>query len=44
MKVVERVLDTSLRDEVKISNTQFGFMKGKNTIDAYYIVRQMQEK
>nr|XP_027217410.1 uncharacterized protein LOC113809928 [Penaeus vannamei] len=37
VKVVERVLDTRLRDEVKISNTQFGFMKGKNTIDAYYI-------
>ena len=27
-----------------VDDMQFGFMKGKGTIDAIFIVRQMQEK
>lgn len=44
MKVVQGVLGMKLRNEVKMSNTQFWFMKGKSTKNALYIVRQMQEK
>ena len=44
MKVLERVLDTKIRDRVKIDEMQFGFRSGKSTIDAIFIVRQMQEK
>ena len=44
MKVVERVVDARLREEVTIRKMQFGFLKEKSTIDALYIVRQLQEK
>ena len=37
------MVDARLRDEVTISKMQFGFMKEKGTIDALYIVRQLQE-
>jgi len=30
--------------QIDIDDMQFGFMKGKGTIDAIFIVRQMQEK
>ena len=33
-----------IREEVTIRKMQFGFMKEKGTIDALYIVRQLQEK
>ena len=39
MKVLERVLDTRLREIVDIDG--IGFMKGNGTTDAW-IVRQMQ--
>ena len=44
MKVVERLLEKRLRDIVKIDRLQFGFMPGKGTLDATFIVRRMQEK
>jgi len=40
MKAVERLLEKRLRDIVKM---QFGFMPGKGTIDALYIIRRLQE-
>jgi len=43
MKAVERLLEKRLRDIVKIDKMQFGFMPGKGTIDAIYIVRRVQE-
>ena len=43
MKVVE-VLEQRLRRVVNISTCQCGFMPGKGTIDAIYIVRRMMEK
>lgn len=36
MKVMERVTDERLRAEISISKTQFGFMKGRGTVDALY--------
>ena len=44
MKVAERVLEKRLRTVVAVDAMQFGFMPGKSTTDAIFIVRQMQEK
>jgi len=44
MKVVERVLEQRIRQQVDIDNMQFGFMPGKGTTDAIFIVRQVMEK
>ena len=44
LKVMERIMDGRLREVVQIRNTQFGFMKGRGTVDAIFIVRQLQEK
>ena len=44
MKVVERIFEHRIRQQVEIDDMQFGFMKGKGTIDAIFIVRQVQEK
>jgi hypothetical protein len=44
MKVVERVLEKRIREQIKIEEMQFGFMPGKGTTDAIFIARQMQEK
>ena len=37
-------LQGRIRQKIDIDNMQFGFMKGKETTDAIFIVRQMQEK
>lgn len=44
MKVLERVLERRLREKVSINGMQFGFMPGKGTTDAIFVVRQLQEK
>ena len=44
MKVLERVLEKRVRCQVSIDNMQFGFMPGKGTTDAIFIMRQVQEK
>jgi len=44
MKVVERIFENRIRQQIDIDNMQFGFMKGKGTTDAIFIVRQVQEK
>ena len=44
MKILERVVDARVRRIVKIDDMQFGFMAGKGTTDAIFIVRQLQEK
>lgn len=44
MKVVERVLERLIREKVSINEMQFGFMPGRGTTEAIFIVRQMQEK
>ena len=44
MKVLERVIEGRLRKIVKIDCMQFGFMSGRSTTDAIFIVRQLQEK
>ncbi|XP_069974794.1 uncharacterized protein [Penaeus vannamei] len=44
MKLYERVQESRLRKIVEISEEQFGFMKGKSTTDAIFVLRQLQEK
>ena len=44
MKIVERVLERRIRTLVNLNKMQFGFMPGKGTMDATFIVRRMQEK
>ena len=44
MKIIERILERRLREQVQIDELQFGFMPGKGTTDAIFIVRQMQER
>ena len=43
MKVVERIFEHRIRQQIEIDDMQFGFMKGKGTIDAIFMARQMQE-
>jgi len=44
MKVLERIFEHRIRQQIDIDDMRFGFMKGKGTTDAILIVRQMQEK
>jgi Reverse transcriptase (RNA-dependent DNA polymerase) len=44
MKVVERVLENRIREQVSIDEMQFGFTPSKETTDTIFIVRQIQEK
>ena len=44
MKVLEGVLEKRLRQKVKIDDMQFGFVPGKGTVDAIFMVRQLQDK
>jgi len=44
MKVVERIFQHRIQQQIDTDNMQFGFMKGKGTTDAIFIVRLMQEK
>ena len=41
MKVLERVLEKRIICQVSIDNMQFGFMPGKGTTDAIFIMRQV---
>ena len=44
MKVYEKTLEWRLREIVDINENQFGFQQGKSTVDAIFIIRQLQEK
>ena len=44
MKLFEKVLEEKIRKLVKVDNRQFEFCSGRSTIDAIFIMRQMQEK
>jgi len=43
MKVVERIFEHRIWQQIEVDNMQFGFMKGKGTTYAIFTVRQMQE-
>ena len=44
MKVLERIVDGLIRQVVSIDDSQFGFIPGRGTTDAIFVVRQLQEK
>ncbi|RUS80469.1 hypothetical protein EGW08_011785 [Elysia chlorotica] len=44
MKVLERIVDSLIRQVVSIDESQFGFVPGRGTTDAIFVVRQLQEK
>ena len=44
MKIVERVLENRIRGLVTIDDMQFGFMSGKGTTDALFILRRLQDE
>ena len=41
MKVVEGIVVRLVRDKVNIDDMQFGFMPGRGTTDAMYLLRQL---
>lgn len=43
-KVLERILDSIIREQIDIDSLQYGFMPGRGTTNAIFILRQMQEK
>ena len=42
MKIVVEILEETLRKIITIDDMQFGFMPGKGTIDAVFILRRIQ--
>ena len=44
MEVLERIVDGLIRQLVSIDDSQFGFIPGRGTTDAIFVVRQLQEK
>ena len=44
MKILERIVDGLIRQVVYIDDSQFGFVPGRGTTDAIFVVRQLQEK
>ena len=44
MKILERIVDGLIRQVVSIDDSQFGFVPGRSTADAIFVVRQLQEK
>ena len=43
MKVVERIFERTVPQQIEVDDMQFGFVKGKGTTDAIFTVRWMQE-
>ena len=44
LKLTERIVDGLIRQVVSIDDSQFGFVTGRGTTDAIFVVRQLQEK
>ena len=42
--MTERIFEHRIRQQIDIDDMQFGFMKGKGTINVIFIIKQMQEK
>ena len=43
-KVLERIVGGLIRQVVSIDDSQFGFVPGRGTTDAIFVIRQLQEK
>ena len=44
MKILERCVDGLIRQVVSIYDSQFGFVQGRGTANAIFVVRQLQKK
>ena len=44
MKVMERIVDSHIRQLVSIGDSQFGFVPGRGTTDVIFVIQQLQEK
>ena len=44
MKVLESTVDSLIRQIVSMDDSQFGYVPGRGTTDAIFVVRQLQEK
>ena len=44
LKIFERIMDSRLRQEVRLGKQQLGFMRGVGTVDAIFSLRQLMEK
>lgn len=44
MKLWERVVDSRLRGQTKVSGAQFGFVPGRSTMEPIFMLRQLMEK
>ena len=44
MKLWERIIERRLRQETQINENQFGFMSGRSTTEAIYLMRRLMER
>ena len=44
MKIWEKVIKDRLRDRIEISKQHYGFMPGKGTTDAMFVLKMLMEK
>ncbi|XP_064097562.1 uncharacterized protein LOC135208925 [Macrobrachium nipponense] len=44
LKILERMIDTRLREEAGIGKERMGFMRGRGTTDDIFCLRQLMEK
>ena len=44
MKLWERVIEPRLRAITRVSMNQFGFMPGRSTMEAIFVIRQVMER
>ena len=43
-KIVERAIERQIRTQINLNKTQFRFLQGKESVDAMFIVKRIQEK
>jgi hypothetical protein len=44
MKVYERIIEHRLRGDTNVTENQFGFMPGRSTMEAIFLIRQLMER
>ena len=44
MKLCERVIEHRVRRMTRVTKNQFGFMSGRSTMEAIFLVRQLMER